>query len=78
MHDIFSLLTEMEPGLIANMAYDTAWIVRLGDTETEMSAATLEWICDNQFPDGSWGAKRYGIGSCCRKWSYHKIINTGN
>ena len=44
MHDIFSLLTEMEPGLIANMAYDTAWIARLGETEPEMSAATLEWI----------------------------------
>ena len=44
MPDIFSLLTEMCQGLWSNTAYNTAWIAWLGETEPEMSAATLEWI----------------------------------
>jgi halimadienyl-diphosphate synthase len=57
MRDIVSLLTEIGPGDMANTAYDTAWIARLGEIEPKMSTAALGWICDNQLPDGGWGAK---------------------
>ncbi len=37
-------------------AYDTAWIARLGDLETSLSQQALNWLCENQLQDGSWGA----------------------
>jgi halimadienyl-diphosphate synthase len=69
MRDIISLLAEMGPGYMANTAYDTAWVARLGEIEPEMSKAALEWICANQLSDGSWGAKEVSY--------YHdKVIST--
>lgn len=37
-------------------AYDTAWIARLGEIDYAMSNAALQWICEHQLADGSWGA----------------------
>jgi halimadienyl-diphosphate synthase len=51
-----SMLTEWQPGHAMRTCYDTAWVARLGDIDEEMSKAALQWICDNQLPDGSWGA----------------------
>ncbi len=50
------LLKEIGPGRMSNTAYDTAWVARLGEIDKTMSDAALDWICENQLPDGSWGA----------------------
>ena len=42
---------------ITRSAYDTAWIARLGDLDQSLSQQALNWLCENQLPDGSWGAK---------------------
>jgi halimadienyl-diphosphate synthase len=54
--DITSLLHEIGPGQMSNTVYDTAWVARLGDVDKQLSTAALDWICEHQLPDGSWGA----------------------
>jgi len=49
------LLNEIGPGLISPSAYDTAWLVRLMEQDAELGKGALEWLCQNQLPDGSWG-----------------------
>lgn len=44
-------------GKITRSAYDTAWIARLGDIDQSLSQQALNWLCENQLADGSWGAK---------------------
>jgi halimadienyl-diphosphate synthase len=39
-----------------NTAYDTAWVIRLGDLDSSLSFQALDWLCEHQLPDGSWGA----------------------
>lgn len=41
---------------ISSTSYDTAWIARLKEAEPQLSNQALEWICENQLADGSWGA----------------------
>ncbi len=55
-NEVKRLLTEYEPGRVMKTAYDTAWVARLGDVAHDISNAALRWICENQLPDGSWGA----------------------
>ncbi len=50
------LLEEIGPGRMSSTAYDTAWVARLVDYDRELSNNALSWLCDNQLPDGSWGA----------------------
>lgn len=54
---IQTLLKEIGPGRMSSTAYDTAWVARLGNIDRELSNLSLGWICENQLPDGSWGAK---------------------
>ncbi len=54
--NIKDLLKEVGPGRILNTAYDTAWIARLRDLDEGMGDRALEWLRENQLPDGSWGA----------------------
>lgn len=54
--EIKQLLTEWGPGHVMRTAYDTAWIARLGEIDWNISNAALNWICENQLPDGTWGA----------------------
>lgn len=54
-----SLLHKIGPGKMSNTAYDTAWIARLHQ-QPEMVPFALQainWLRDEQLPDGSWGAK---------------------
>lgn len=51
------LLKEVGPGRMMNTAYDTAWVARLREAEKNLSDEALAWICENQLPDGSWGAQ---------------------
>jgi halimadienyl-diphosphate synthase len=52
-----SLLKQVDGGKMNNLAYDTAWLARLGDIDSELSCRAMDWICENQLPDGSWGAE---------------------
>jgi halimadienyl-diphosphate synthase len=51
------ILQEIGPGKMSSVAYDTAWVARLGEIDSELSNQALNWLCENQLPDGSWGAK---------------------
>lgn len=57
MHTINRLLREIGTGSVTSTAYDTAWLARLGNLAPDLSNPALEWLCENQLPDGSWGAK---------------------
>lgn len=57
-HNVQQLLQELGTGKMSNLAYDTAWIARLGEIDRDLSNPALEWLCENQLPDGSWGAKK--------------------
>ncbi len=39
-------------------AYDTAWVARLDEMDQNMANHAMEWICEHQLPDGSWGARQ--------------------
>jgi halimadienyl-diphosphate synthase len=54
--EIQKLLKEIGPGCMSNTAYDTAWIARLGEIDWDLSSTALDWLCENQLSDGSWGA----------------------
>jgi len=56
-HSVQQLLREVGPGRNSIAAYDTAWLVRLGDFESALSKHALQWLCEHQLPDGSWGAR---------------------
>ena len=56
-NEIQELLKEIGPGQMGNTAYDTAWVARLGEVDRDLSNQALEWICENQLKDGSWGAR---------------------
>ena len=45
-------------GTMSSVAYDTAWVARLGELDWELSSRALNWLAENQLPDGSWGAEK--------------------
>ncbi|MBI3153637.1 MAG: cyclase [Chloroflexi bacterium] len=57
MEEIRKLLKEIGPGRMSSTAYDTSWVARLNEIDPVLSNRSLEWISENQLPDGSWGAK---------------------
>jgi len=57
MYDIDTLMRDLGPGKMSSNAYDTSWVARLNEIEPQLSNNALEWITENQLPDGSWGAK---------------------
>lgn len=59
MDDLRVLLKKIGPGRMSNTAYDTAWVARIGDIDSELSKRALDWIAENQLADGSWGAKDF-------------------
>ncbi|KAF2321639.1 hypothetical protein GH714_000826 [Hevea brasiliensis] len=55
---IKSMLNSMEDGEISISAYDTAWVALVEDVNgsgAPQFPSSLEWIANNQLPDGSWG-----------------------
>jgi halimadienyl-diphosphate synthase len=40
---------------MTNTTYDTAWLARLNEFDSELGNRALNWICENQLADGSWG-----------------------
>nr|ADL14246.1 pimara-8(14),15-diene synthase [Taiwania cryptomerioides] len=59
--EIKELFNSMEDGEISPSAYDTAWVARVpaidGSAEPQFPQM-MDWILENQLPDGSWGEKR--------------------
>ena len=51
------LLQNVGPGKMSSLAYDTAWVAQLGEHNWDLSASAINWLCDHQLSDGSWGAK---------------------
>jgi halimadienyl-diphosphate synthase len=55
---IIDLLKQFGPGSMSSLAYDTAWLARLGNMDTELSNHAINWICEHQLSDGSWGVEK--------------------
>jgi halimadienyl-diphosphate synthase len=55
---IQELLQKIGPGKMSNVAYDTAWVARLGEIDPELSSRALAWLDGHQLNDGSWGARQ--------------------
>ncbi|XP_043693287.1 (-)-kolavenyl diphosphate synthase TPS28, chloroplastic-like [Telopea speciosissima] len=52
------MLGSMEDGVISISAYDTAWVALVEDINESgvpQFPSSLQWIVENQLPDGSWG-----------------------
>ncbi len=55
---VHQLLAEIGPGQrISRSAYDTAWLARLVELDEPLGYAAVEWLRENQLPDGSWGTR---------------------
>ncbi|NLG96372.1 MAG: cyclase [Chloroflexi bacterium] len=54
--ELRTLIGDWGPGHVMKTAYDTAWVARLNDIDPCLSEPALNWLCENQLPDGSWGA----------------------
>ncbi|KDP21454.1 hypothetical protein JCGZ_21925 [Jatropha curcas] len=55
---IKKMLESMEDGEITISAYDTAWVALVEDVNgsgAPQFPSSLQWIANNQLPDGSWG-----------------------
>ncbi|KAF2325195.1 hypothetical protein GH714_025086 [Hevea brasiliensis] len=58
IQSIKSMLDSMEDGEISISAYDTAWVALVEDVNgsgAPQFPSSLQWISNNQLPDGSWG-----------------------
>ncbi|KAJ0053550.1 hypothetical protein Pint_03319 [Pistacia integerrima] len=66
------MLGSMNNGEISISAYDTAWVALIEDTQGSGASqfpSALQWIVNNQLPDGSWGdAKIFS--------AHDRLINT--
>src|SRR5258708_28942659 len=51
------LLMQVGPGKMPAVAYNTAWVARLGEIDLELSTRALNWLNEHHLPDGSWGAE---------------------
>jgi hypothetical protein len=53
------LLVESDQAAMSNTAYDTAWVARAPGANGSSPAfpEALNWLRQNQYSDGSWGAR---------------------
>lgn len=63
------LLNQIGSSDMVTTAYDTAWVARLREIETELSLPAIEWLCNNQLHDGSWGTEQ-------SYYYYDRVIST--
>ena len=67
--EIHSVLKEIGPGKMSEVAYDTAWVALLHDLDKNLSDNALTWLCEHQLQDGSWGVEK--------PFDYHdRVIST--
>nr|GMD71055.1 ent-copalyl diphosphate synthase, chloroplastic-like [Ipomoea batatas] len=67
-----SMLRSMDDGDISVSAYDTAWVALVKDingSESPQFPTALDWIANNQLPDGSWGDRFIFL-------AHDRILNT--
>ncbi|XP_027188128.1 ent-copalyl diphosphate synthase, chloroplastic isoform X2 [Cicer arietinum] len=65
------MLRSMEDGEISISAYDTAWVALVKNVDDENKPqfpSSLQWIANNQLPDGSWGDELFV--------AHDRILNT--
>ncbi|MBN1304253.1 MAG: hypothetical protein JXA13_07445 [Anaerolineales bacterium] len=58
MHDVKSLLKATGSSQLGKTVYDTAWVARLNSIDPQMANTALDWVCEHQLADGSWGAAK--------------------
>ncbi|ALG06185.1 hypothetical protein AOZ06_03930 [Kibdelosporangium phytohabitans] len=51
------MLDEAQDGLVMSSAYSTAWAARVRSGQSPMFGEAVDWLRDNQWPDGSWGGR---------------------
>lgn len=71
INEVKRMLRSMEDGEISISAYDTAWVAlvrNLDDENKPQFPSSLQWIVDNQLPDGSWGDELFV--------AHDRILNT--
>jgi halimadienyl-diphosphate synthase len=56
MRSTLEILKSLDLSSATSTVYDTAWVARLREVDSELSLSALSWVCENQLPDGSWGA----------------------
>jgi halimadienyl-diphosphate synthase len=56
LQNFYQVLRNSGFSKISRSPYDTAWIARLGEFHQPLSLKALNWLSENQLPDGSWGA----------------------
>ena len=69
---IKAMLEMMEDGEISISAYDTAWVALVEDINGSglpQFPSSLQWIENNQLPDGSWGDAEIFL-------AHDRLINT--
>ncbi|MQM17237.1 hypothetical protein Taro_050205 [Colocasia esculenta] len=69
---IKAMLESIGDGEISISAYDTAWVALVPDihgSHGPQFPSSLQWIKENQLPDGSWGDRDFFI-------SYDRLLNT--
>ena len=54
--NLSALLDNIGRSDMLTTAYDTAWVARLTEFDRDLGLPAMEWLCENQLPDGSWGA----------------------
>ncbi|CAI8614208.1 unnamed protein product [Vicia faba] len=71
INEVKGMLRSMEDGEISISAYDTAWVALVKsvvDENKPQFPSSLQWIIDNQLPDGSWGDELFV--------AHDRILNT--
>ncbi|KAG8375379.1 hypothetical protein BUALT_Bualt10G0093900 [Buddleja alternifolia] len=72
INDIRSMLSTIEDGRISVSPYNTAWVALIKDIQGRdipQFPSSLEWIAQNQLPDGSWGDEHVFC-------AYDRLLNT--
>ncbi|KAL5059577.1 hypothetical protein RYX36_031181 [Vicia faba] len=71
INEVKKMLRSMEDGEINISAYDTAWVALVKNVDDENKPqfpSSLQWIVENQLPDGSWGDELFV--------AHDRILNT--
>lgn len=58
--EVKKVLNNLGEGGISSSVYDTAWVARIADNKNPdkpMFPRALDWVINNQYPDGSWGGR---------------------
>ncbi|MCA9912460.1 MAG: hypothetical protein KC496_03895 [Anaerolineae bacterium] len=55
--EVKNLLVEVGDGRMASTAYDTAWVAMLAKDGYAIGERALDWLRENQLPDGTWGVQ---------------------